>query len=225
MAKRKTAVFILGFHVDSALQMPGHRLGWHDLVIGDLTTLCMRGRATYGLQLAYEEGADVVFFSTGASRKDGLAEAEYTHKVALEHSHRIAAAIGITDSAFKDWLEPRAHFDIESQTTAQELRRNLALCHRQRVQRVFLVTNRFHAPRALRDACQVREDLKLTGLRIHASPPDDPSPPPVIFERRTRPDRPGLDWDGVLGAIHRMPPEQQAEAFEAVQASLARILS
>ncbi len=217
-----TAVLILGCHVDSSLQMPdGTTLSWHDLVIGRIGPGSLNGRATYGVGLAFREQADVVLFSTGASRKNGLSEAAYTYQAVLQEAEKISAVIGISSDNFRRWLMDVARLDETSQTTREELAGNLPWCVEQGLTRVILVTSGFHAPRALSVANGVKKELGLGNLDILISSPPDASPAPVIFEPSSRPDRPSIDWHGLLGSIFDLAPEDQASAYEEISRILA----
>lgn len=210
MAPNRTAVLIHGFHVDSRLGMAA----WHDLVLGHLDDGRLDGRATYGVQLAFNLVADLVVFSTGASERDGLKEAEYTYRAVQRQIEKLSECLGVTADDLFEWLAPRVELDTVSQNTSEELNRNLRLCAERECWRVYLVTNRFHAPRALANANDARDRLGLGGkMRIFASAPDDGTPAPVIFEPATRPDRPSHDWHGTLPGIFSIPADHQAEAL------------
>ncbi len=214
MGTHRTAVLIHGFHVDS-------RLGaaiWDDLVLGHLDDGRLDGRATYGVSLALNLDADLVVFSTGASERDGLKEAEYTYRAVQRRIEKISECLGVTADYLFEWLAPRVELDTVSQNTSEELNRNLRLCAERGCWQVYLVTNRFHAPRALANANDVRGRLGLGGkMRIFASTPDDGTPAPVIFEPATRPDRPSHDWHGTLPEIFSIPAEHQAKALWEIQ--------
>ncbi len=215
------AVLIHGFHLQSHLQLGDTVYGWHDLVIGQLHQGLLNGRATYGVGVAFTTNADAVIFSTGASERDGFKEAEYTYRSVLTNAGLIAKCLGVTDDSFCDWLMSRVQLDVESQTTAEELRRNLIWCAGHDMYDITLVTSRFHAPRALSNANDTRLALGLSMLRIRAAAPEDPTPAPVIFEPPTRPDRPGNDWHGMLGKIFRLPADRQAKAYAEIKTILA----
>jgi hypothetical protein len=218
----RTVVLIHGFHLASSLALPAGRvLDWRDLALGSGTEEVPDGRATYGVYLAYRERADAVIFSTGASEKDGLKEAEYTYREVQEKIDAIAAPLRIIGLDLIDWLRLRVQLDTESRTTAEELDRNLAWSWNNGYDRVILVTSRFHAPRALASANDARKRLGLHGLIILAAAPEDDSPTPTIFEPATRPDRPSVDWHGTLKRIFALPPERQAEAFRQIERILA----
>ncbi len=216
----KRAVLIHGFHLQSRLQIGDVSYDWYDLVMGQLDRGLLNGRATYGVGIAFAMQADAVIFSTGASERDGLKEAEYTYRTVLAKSRLIAECLSVSDDWFCNWLMPLVRLDIESQTTTEELRRNLSWCAEQDMRDVTLVTSRFHAPRALSNANDARRALGLHKLRIRALAPEDPTPAPVIFEPATRPDRPGNDWHGTLAKIFALPADRQAEAYAEIKAIL-----
>ncbi|MFA5853860.1 MAG: ElyC/SanA/YdcF family protein [Patescibacteria group bacterium] len=222
MPRTRTAVLIHGFHLQSAMTSNGRVYDWRDLAIGRIEDGHLNGRATYGVGLAFKECADTIIFSTGASERDGLKEAQYTHREIVRESERISRALGVTSDHFQEWLLTRVRLDIESQTTAEELRRNLTWCAEHDHHRVFLITSRFHAPRALANAHAVSARLGLHKLQLFASAPDDPSPAPVIFEPPTRPDRPSHDWHGTLPGIFSIPDAHQAAALAEIQAVIAK---
>ena len=223
---QRTAVLIHGFHLESSLiqdiaQKQRLVRDWRDLAIGRPSD-GYAGRATYGVMLAWREQAEAVIFSTGASEKDGLKEAEYTYRAVLRVADDLDMPLGCEAGTLRAWLQPpRVRLDIVSQTTAEELQRNLSWCHQNGYDRVILVTNEFHAPRALATANAVRTKLKLYDMTILASAPEDRSPAPVIFEPSTRPDRSGANWHGTLGKIFTLPPGDQASLFVEIQALIA----
>lgn len=221
----KTAVLIHGFHLGSSLSIKledgtTRECGWQELAIGVVGPYGATGRATHGVLLAYAEQADLVIFSTGASSKDGLSEARYTYRAVMEQSANLASALGINHYTLEVWLRRRVEIDETSQNTQEELDRNLKLCTELGIHRIILVTNRFHAPRALDNANAARQRLGLGGMTIMASASLDPSPGPTIFEPATRPDRPSLPWNELLSGVFKLPPDRQAEAFEKIAAAL-----
>ena len=217
-----TAVLIHGFHLQSQLVLDDKTYAWRDLAIGPEEPRCDRGRASYGVGLAYRERADAIIFSTGASEKDGLKEAEVTYREVLKSSDAIGATLGISGRALRDWLTPRVRLDVESQTTAEELERNLTWCQVRGIQRVILVTSRFHAPRALANANDARKRLGLPDMIIYASAPEDVSPAPTIFEPPTRPDRSPVWWSAILARVFGLPADLQQQAATEVGEVLAR---
>lgn len=185
----------------------------------------MDGRAIFGIQLAYQLDADAVVFSTGASERDGLKEAAYTRREAMKAADRIGESLNIDGAALRDWLEPRVRLDVVSQTTDEELRRNLAWGYIDRgCARFVLVTNRFHAPRVLANALRVREAIGAPHLQVMATAPPDASPLPVIFEPPTRPDRDATDFRPALERIFRIPAERRAAALADIEAAIAKHL-
>lgn len=227
MSTQRTAVLIHGFHLESrlclSLEPKKHQiLNWRDLAIGPVHDGHF-GRATYGVMLAWREQADTIIFSTGASEKNGLKEAEYTYRAVLEVANVLAEDLDIGERTFREWLQPpRVRLDNVSQTTAEELQRNLTWCRDHGHSRVLLVTSQFHAPRALANANAARAKFGLYGLNIMACAPEDGSPAPVIFEPPTRPDRPGVDWCATLPGIFEIKPGQEMAAAEEIKAVLAK---
>lgn len=220
----RTAVLIHGFHLDSKLSLKradgaSRTYDWHDLVVGTIGLGTATGRATFGTLLAYAEDARLIVFSTGASSKDGVSEARYTYQAVHERADRLANALGIGVDRFLSWFEPLVELDEVSLTTRQELDRNLTRCAELGIQKVILVTNGFHAPRALANANEARRKLGLA-MTIMATSPEDPSPSPTVFEPPTRPDRPSLPWNELLSGVFDLPPDRQVAAFERVAAAL-----
>jgi len=221
----KTAVLIHGFHLDSNLTLKygefDRTYSWRDMAIGTIGNRNANGRATYGTQIAYEEAADLIIFSTGASSKDGVSEARYTYNAILEDISKMAKLLRTSDEALRLWLEQRVELDETSRTTQEELDRNLRRCANAGIQKVILVTNKFHAPRALANANEARGRLGLQ-MCIMATAPEDLSRPPTIFEPPTRPDRPSLPWNELLQGVFRLCPESQQGAYAEIAAVLER---
>ena len=217
----KTAVLIHGFHLDSKLIVDGRAYTWHDMAIGTVGRQSATGRATFGTLLAYAEDARLVVFSTGASSKDGVSEARYTYQAVQDRLDSLAKILRIGSDKLRRWLEPRVELDEISQTTQEELDRNLRRCAELDVTKVILVTNRFHAPRALANANEARRKLGLA-MVIMAASPEDPSPAPTIFEPPTRPDRASTDFRPTLAKIFRIPAARQEAARAEIESVLAR---
>lgn len=215
----KTAVLIHGYHLDSKLQVGDRTYDWYDLAIGSDPS--MQGRASHGVRVAYRERADAVIFSTGASEKDGLKEAAYTYREVRAVAQEIGAPLGLSGKELQSWLQARVHLDIESQTTSEELTRNLGWCRDNRISRVILVTSRFHVPRALANANDAAVRLGIA-MTILGTAPQDPSPAPVIFEPPTRPDRASTDFRPTLSRLFLVPADRQEAARAEIEAVLAR---
>ncbi len=214
----RTAVLIHGFHLGSEVTINGQVYRWRDLAIGTIGNGTATGRATYGVMLAWQYEADLVIFSTGASRApNGQYEAEVTYSAVRELMPDLARALAVPPIDLAAWLQPpRVLLDTASQNTGEELGRAIGACHDLHIDQLILVTSQFHAPRALSSALTVkhRTGSKMT---ILATSPNDVSRAPTIFEPPTRPDRPSEPWDQTLSGIFQIPENYRPRAHKEIE--------
>lgn len=150
------AILIHGRHVETD--------GWEQVVLGSLARK-QTGTLARGILEAYRQKADLIYFGTGASSKDGLFESEYTYQIARSHWRELAQLCGADDSGdmhvnpFFNWLTNVSFLDTESKNTAEEVRKCLALCVERRITQLTLVSAPFHIPRCMQQAQIVFEDL------------------------------------------------------------------
>lgn len=152
-----TAVLIHGCHLETD--------GWETVAMGDLAKGSL-GRISKGLLVAHQSEASLVYFGTGASRKEGKLESEYTFETAMQHWRELAAICDADDgggdpydSLFLQWLQRVAEVDTETQNTHEEISRFLDMCVDRGVTKPILVSSPFHAPRCLQTAQVVFDRL------------------------------------------------------------------
>ncbi len=231
--KKGVGVHIHGCHVASKLVDGDRQFNWDDLVIGPLDDLEGKGRATYGVLLAWRLEADLIVFSTGASHLDGIPEAQVTLKAVLAlkewftHAINAGRAPGTDEISvveFKNWLNARVILDCESQNTQQELDRDLKLAYEHGCRMIYQVTNGFHLPRASDNGRLARVRLGLNELDLFATCPDDGTPSAVQIEAPSRGDRPTTDFRPVARRFFDLPPGIHAEAMRELDATFDRLL-
>lgn len=176
----------------------------------------MAGRVVMGLYVALLRKARVITFSTGASEKDGLKEAEYTYKFIMDRLVPLAALLSrklgrhITAPALRAWISARAELDTVSQNTVEETAANLELALARGCREIIGVTNAFHAPRCLAglQAARIKYDSPLF---ISVVPAYDEDYGTVILEAPHRGDRPKTEWHIFARLFFRVPEEHRIE--------------
>lgn len=182
----KTAVLIHGLHVESPL--------WEHLVWGNPRN-DESGRAACGIVEAANNYADLIFWGTGASQKDGLKESAYTKRLALSRLDHLVPYVHTFSSAasLRQYVESVSFVDIVTQNTAQEVRAALEKCREMGIEKLTLVSSQGHVPRCFRDARKAARAMGFP-IRIYATDadtryPDDDMNNSVIVEAAHRPDR------------------------------------
>jgi hypothetical protein len=136
------------------------------------------GRAAKGVLLALEEKATLVFFGTGASKKDGMIEGEYTRHYLLEHFFELGkfeAFKRIDLLKAKKFIEKISVSETKSQNTMEEIEAAGRYFKRAGVETVILVSSPTHISRCIKDACIVFnkiKELKSYAQNVFATPSD-----------------------------------------------------
>lgn len=212
--ERAVAVLIHGCHLQADLEGSS----WEELIWGSHNGPTMAGRVVMGIYVALYNRARLVTFSTGASHKDGLTEAEYTYDFVLHRAGTLAgflsAKLGtrITPRELRNWLKHRVVLDTTSQNTVEETSSNLALALARKCTEVIGVTNAFHAPRCLA-GLQAARITHNSPLLISVVPAHDSDRGTVILEPPHRGDRPKTRWH-ILARRFFSIPEARREEFE-----------
>lgn len=216
--KDRVAVLIHGCHLQALLIGEAGVERWEDIVWGiDDTTgnLSLRGRATMGIKIAFDNAADLVIFSTGASEREGVKEGQYTYNWALENLERLARVLDVGENLLGAYLPKFGEVDDESQNTREECNRNFRLCADRGIDRVILVSSPWHIQRCHTEALKVAESLRLEGIEVpqimtvasHGSTNGI-----VILEPPHRGDRPRTIWHDLASRFFRVP-ESRMESF------------
>ena len=71
--------------------------GWDNLAWGQAPS--MMGRIPKAMQMFYKLGAEVIFFGTGASERDGIKEGQYMLNTLLERRHQLGEFDALKDLA------------------------------------------------------------------------------------------------------------------------------
>jgi len=223
-AKNPVGVLIHGCHLQADL---GGR-SWQKLVWGsDSDEPTMAGRVVMGVYVALLRQARVVTFSTGASEKDGLKEAEYTLRFVMERCDQLAALLSkalnkeFTGNDLRSWLEHRYVLDIESQNTVEETVANLGVALKRNCKEVIGVTNAFHAPRCLAGLQAARIKHK-SPLIVSVVPAYDEDYGTVIIEPPHRGDQPKTNWYQIVRGIFRIPEAKRQLAEQELSDLIAR---
>lgn len=217
-----TAVLIHGCHLQASL----NGQTWRDIVWGgDMPTLY--GRATMGLKVAFEQNADAIIFSTGASELNGVKEGQVTRDYALEHVESIAKAIDADTDELRRMIEDRSELDIESQNTREECERNLGLCADMGVEQVFIVSSPWHIQRCITAAQIVLEGMRVGGAvllpDLIAIPSYGSTEGVVVFEPSHRGDMPKNRLAELGGRFFTVPPHRLPELESGIERLLVAV--
>ena len=156
-----------------------------------------------GLKIAFEEDAELIIFSTGASERSGKKEGEYTRDWALAHVETLAPLTGweLLPEALEQFINEDTELDLESQNTTQECERNFRLCTERGIERVILVSSPWHIQRCHTEALKVSERMRANGETAHAFNFKVPFPPSA---------RAGCQEANTTRAMHRAGPTRSS---------------
>lgn len=158
-------VLIHGRH----LQAPG----WEKLVWGDPKDGVF-GQASLGVSLASKLGASIIYWGSGASKKDGMFESEYAFAYAVAHGSELPELEGLDAYEIESQLKPKSVFDTTAQNTEDEIEGALRLCRDLGINRLYLVSASTHISRCMLVALQLQERGKAPGIDIYARASDVP---------------------------------------------------
>lgn len=195
----KTAILIHGHHL--------HAEGWEDVVWGDPRKGVL-GHVPKGLIEALQWDADVIFFGTGASKKDGLKEGEHTLRFTWQRIGEIPQFASMGTEAAEAWLDARAVLELTSQDTVSEIGVCADIARKCGIERLVLVSSPTHIMRAHRTALSliakddavrsfahalyaVASDVPYAGATVDdvliIEPPHRPDRPTVFFNKTLKP--------------------------------------
>ena len=108
----KTAVLVHGHHLGTS--------NWEEVVWGNPKE-GIYGRIATGIREAIRFNADVIFFPTGGSEKEGLKEGEWALKIADERILEIPECSTWSADEADRWLSSRSVLELSSTTTVEEI--------------------------------------------------------------------------------------------------------
>jgi hypothetical protein len=144
---------------------------WENIVWGDPARKVL-GRVPAALSLLLKEPIDLFYWGTGASRKDGLLESEYTINYARDHMDELTDLIGLGQAGISDYLQKASFVDRETQNTTEEIRRAAMVCREQGIDQLILVSSPTHIARCLQEAMKLRADGVLRDIDVFATASD-----------------------------------------------------
>ncbi|MEK7153210.1 MAG: hypothetical protein AAB834_04635, partial [Patescibacteria group bacterium] len=164
MAHRKTAVLIHGCHLQANL----NGQNWESIAFGseDGTSVTLEGRAVMGIKVALDSVAAVVIFSTGASERSGVKEAQYTFNHAQARIEVIAQAVGHPAARVERLLRQQVDLDLVSQNTYEECQRTFERCREWNVEQIIFVSSPWHIQRCLTEGLKVANEMRQNGHRV-----------------------------------------------------------
>lgn len=149
MQKLKTAVLSHGRHLQAR--------EWEQIVWGEPPHRL--GQVPKAVLTALEFDADIIIFSTGASRDEetGLLEGEYTLEYARKRLGELvdSGLVNVSLSDLRSYLDRVARLELESQNTEQEILYSARMCQAEGVERIVLCSAPTHIERVHRDALVV----------------------------------------------------------------------
>ncbi|HLC44283.1 MAG: hypothetical protein A2722_03450 [Candidatus Doudnabacteria bacterium RIFCSPHIGHO2_01_FULL_50_11] len=167
MIREKTAILIHGCHVDAE--------GWERIIWGD-PEKGLLGRIPTGIALALSEEADLIFWGTGASERNGKKESQIIFQYALRHLEELPALFERagrvtyrkypTPFELEKLLPKISYIDLVTQNTAQEVEAAAAECRARGITRLILVSSPTHIGRCRQDADKLRAEGKLRDLWV-----------------------------------------------------------
>ncbi len=155
----KTAVLIHGCYLQAE--------NWENIVWGG-PSIGRLGRASKGLQVARQEGANFIYWGTGASEKNGIKESQYTFDYAVAHCMELPEFADFNIDDIDPFFISGSFIDTESQTTLQETRSAMKMCMEKGIKRLILVSSPTHIARCLQSAEIVRYSGWFMGLEVFA---------------------------------------------------------
>lgn len=157
----RSAVLIHGLHLGAN--------GWETLVWGDLER-GVWGTVPRGVEHAWRTDAELVYWGSGASEKEGVKECDAMYDRALKDIDSLAVLCGTEPHLLQSFLEARSVRDAVAKDTAAEIRACFTLCIERALETVVLVPCASQAPIASRRAMGlVLEDAVFAPLRHRVS--------------------------------------------------------
>lgn len=187
----RTAVLVHGIHL--------YADNWKDVVWGNLE-IGILGSVPKALVTACELDAKYMIWGTGASERDGLKEADYTFKFAMDNAD---AYMFTSLGNFKH------HIDRISRNTKEEIANAAKFAIENGIERLVLVSNPTHIARSIQTALTHfdghREyDILRRNLTVAVSDvcfADSVPGDVVIFEPPHRGDQPKRNTHKLAGAV------------------------
>jgi len=208
-----TAVLIHGLHLGAK--------DWQNIFWGD-PKKGIFGRGSKGLDIALKCKADLIFWGTGASKKNGKFESQYSFVYAVDNAHDLREGPSFNSffAVIRNYIRVVSFTDIESQTTLQEVTRCMVMCQERGIKKLVLVSSPTHIARCLQSAEEVRAKGGFEELQIFATASDtcyaDSTPSDVlIVEPPHRGDRAEIPLHKTLRLtmFARKLPGEQAQQF------------
>lgn len=205
--------------------------GWETLAWG--TPPLMMGRIPKAIQMFWKLGAEVIFFGTGASERDGVKEGQYMFDTLVEKKHQLGefdalkqfSSLGGLDISFTSngailYSRNQAEvvIDVKSQNTKEELLAAGDAFLARGVTDVVLVSSANHMARCLEVAQQIYNDpqyegkYKVLAQGLMVTPADTcyagaTYGSNVIFEAPHRGDRSSYPLHDKVRQIFKVKPE------------------
>lgn len=171
----------------TAILIHGRHLGtdaWERIIWGQ-PQKGIFGNAAKGVRLAMQEHAELIYWGTGSSRKDGTIESQYIFEYAVAHGSELPEFKGQDAAAVMATLKPISYIDLGGQNTAQEVARAVQICLERGIERLIMVSAPTHIARCLGEAQKLRATGVLGDLEIFATGSDVPyansSPDDVVI--------------------------------------------
>lgn len=219
---KKTALLIHGYHTGA--------VAWEKTIWGAPPGTL--GQVPRGALLVHEYDPDLIVFGSGIAAPGGKTEGQYTREYLLRHVDELSRfdAFGQVDiGALRSTLEARSVFLRHASNTLEEFSESAPLLLGRGIERLILVSNKSHTPRALLTALKVMDQGDMPTLEVLAVPSDvEPPTMPVadvvVFEPPHRPDRVNVNISAEIKKILDIPQEKLAAFRDELSSLFSRFL-
>lgn len=159
----RSAILIHGRHVDTD--------GFEEIIWGDPRNGVF-GNASRGVELAIKENAELIFWGTGSSVKNGVVESQLIFDYAVEHGNELSVFKDKDEAEVKAILAPKSFIDLETQNTAEEVKKAVEVCIERGIERLILVSAPTHIARCLMVAEKLKQNKEVGNVEIFATASD-----------------------------------------------------
>ncbi len=124
------AILIHGLHLQAN--------GWQSVVWGEPENN-KYGIVPRAIEVAYKENADLIYWGSGASEKDGLKESEFTFNFAIKNINILSKICNTSPEILEKFLIEKSYLDKEAKNTKEEIDNFLNLCLERKIEKVAFV--------------------------------------------------------------------------------------
>ena len=184
------------------------------------------GQILKTVELTSHENPSVVVFGTGASKRDGLKESEYTIRYMFDHfyeANKFSQFNGIDLNELKTIMGEKSIPETESQNTLDELKKAGEIFLYKGVERIILVSNPDHISRCMQLAHTVYREpqyssiKQIFGAQSDAGYKGTSDITSKIIEMPHRGDDPSPDLSKYIGNYFKLPLQSKVEFVDLIK--------